>query len=125
MKKISIHQPEHLPWLGFLHKVMSVDEFVLLDNVQFEKDYFQNRNKIKTNEGWQWVTLPVKKIKHEQKINEIKISYDQNWQHRNLEIIKNNYIKAKYFSQYFQDFKEIYQSKFNLLRDFNIALIKF
>lgn len=125
MKKISIHQPEHLPWLGFIHKVMSVDEFVLLDNVQFEKNYFQNRNKIRTNNGWQWLTVPIKKFKLGQKINEIEISYNQNWQSRNINGIRENYSKSRYFGEYFPEFEEIYQSKFKFLKDLNIELIKF
>ena len=122
---VSIHQPEHLPWLGFIHKVMNVDEFVLLDNVQFRKNYFQNRNKIRTKEGWQWLTVPIKKFHSNQKINEIKISYSQDWQSQNLDVIKNSYIKAKYFDVYFKDFEKIYKSEFRLLRDLNIELIKF
>ena len=43
---ITIHQPEHLPWLGLLNKIAKADKFVILDSVQFEKNYFQNRNKI-------------------------------------------------------------------------------
>jgi hypothetical protein len=125
MKKIGIHQPEHLPWLGFIHKVMSVDEFVLLDNVQFRKKYFQNRNKIRTNEGEQWLMVPLKKFHSDQKINKIEISYDQDWQSKNLNRIKNEYIKAKYFGEYFQDFVKIYKTKFKLLSDLNIELIKF
>lgn len=125
MKKIGIHQPEHLPWLGFIHKVMSVDEFVLLDNVQFRKKYFQNRNKIRTNRGEQWLTVPLKKKHSDQKINEIEISYDQDWQSKNLNLIKINYIKAKYFGEYFEDLKMIYKTEFGLLRDLNIELIKF
>jgi len=125
MKKVSIHQPEHLPWLGFIHKVMSVDEFVLLDNVQFNKNYFHNRNKIKTSQGWQWLTVPIKKKRNHQNINEVEISYEQDWQLKNLKSIKSSYAKAKYFSQYSKDFKDIYQTKFKLLRDLNIELIKF
>ncbi len=125
MKRIGIHQPEHLPWLGFINKVMNVDEFVLLDNVQFRKNYFQNRNKIRTKESWQWLTVPLKKFHSNQKINEIKISYSQDWQSQNLNAIKNSYIKAKYFDAYFKDFEKIYKNEFMLLRDLNIELIKF
>jgi len=125
MKKVSIHQPEHLPWLGFFHKIIQVDEFVLLDNVQFRKNYFQNRNKIRTAQGWQWITVPVKKFHFNQKINEIEISYNQNWQEKNLRLIEQNYTKARYFKNYFSEFKKIYSSKFQLLRDLNIELIKF
>ena len=125
MKKISIHQPEYLPWLGFIDKVASVDEVVLLDNVQFEKNNFQNRNKIRTSDGWQWLTVPLKKFRYEQRINEIEISYDQNWQIKNLNKIKQNYNKTEYFNKYFPEFKKIYRSKPKFLRDLNIELIKF
>jgi hypothetical protein len=43
---VAIHQPEHLPWLGFFNKIDQADLFVLLDVVQFRKNYFQNRNRI-------------------------------------------------------------------------------
>jgi len=125
IRKISIHQPEHLPWLGFIHKVMSVDEFVLLDNVQFRKNYFQNRNKIRVSGGEQWITVPLKKFQSQNKINEIEISYDRNWRFHYLNKIKNVYAKAKHFQEYYKDFEEIFTTKFNLLKDFNIALLKF
>lgn len=48
---VAIHQPEHLPWLGFFNKMANADEFVILDNVQYRKRYFQNRNKILVNGG--------------------------------------------------------------------------
>ena len=48
MTTISIHQPVYLPWLGFFEKVISSEKFVFLDDVQFEKNGFQNRNKIRT-----------------------------------------------------------------------------
>ena len=58
---LTIHQPEHLPWLGFFHKMAMADQYVVLDSVQYEKDYFQNRNKIRFtgNDGWKWITTPV------------------------------------------------------------------
>jgi len=124
MKIISIHQPEHLPWLGFIHKVMNADEFVLLDNVQYKKRYFQNRNKIRTQKGWVWLGVPIKKFTSTQKINEIKIDNSTPWQTKNLRIIKNNYAKTKYFKDYFSDLKWVYQTKYEYLSDLNIALIK-
>jgi len=56
---VSIHQPQYLPWLGYFDKIAKADVFVLLDNVQFKKNEFQNRNKIKTATGAQWLTVPL------------------------------------------------------------------
>lgn len=125
MKTVSIHQPEHLPWLGFIHKVMCVDEFIILDNVQYEKKYFQNRNKIRTSAGYGWIIVPVKKFTNNQKINEIEISYDHKWQSQAINLIKYNYCKSKYFECYFQDIKDIYLQDFRLLRDLNVEILKY
>ena len=56
---VSIHQPEHLPWTGLLHKIAHSDIHVVLDNVQFEKNNFQNRNRVYTSQGCHWLTVPI------------------------------------------------------------------
>lgn len=56
---VSIHQPDYLPWPGFFYKILQSDIFVVLDNVQFKKGGYQNRAKIKTGKGQQWLTIPV------------------------------------------------------------------
>ena len=56
---ITAHQPAYLPWLGLIHKIAISDVYVFLDNVQFEKNSFTNRNKIKTANGPIWLTVPV------------------------------------------------------------------
>ena len=58
---VSVHQPQYIPWIGYFHKIRSSDLFVLLDNVQYKKREFQNRNKIRTKEGSIWLTVPVAK----------------------------------------------------------------
>ncbi len=72
MKTIAIQQPEHLPWLGFFNKMLICDEYVFLDDVQFKKKYFENRNKIRTNQKEQWIIVPVRtKGKYLQRIREL------------------------------------------------------
>lgn len=56
---VAIHQPQYLPWAGYLDKVDQADTFVLLDTVQFKKGEWQNRNRFKTAQGPQWITVPV------------------------------------------------------------------
>ena len=68
---ISIHQPEHLPWPGFFNKIKSVDQFVILDDVEFRKGYYHNRNKILNNVNEEeWVTIPIIKSSNKDKINQ-------------------------------------------------------
>ena len=56
---VTIHQPEHLPYFGFLDKVNKSDIFVILDDVDFNKNNFQNRNQILTQNGAKWLSIPV------------------------------------------------------------------
>ncbi|MBI3637246.1 MAG: WbqC family protein, partial [Candidatus Rokubacteria bacterium] len=48
--KVAIHQPHYLPWLGYLAKWAAADVFIVLDTVQYEKNGWQNRNRIKTRD---------------------------------------------------------------------------
>lgn len=59
MTIISGHQPVCLPWLGLLHKALLADRFVFMDDVQYLRQDWNNRNKIRTPGGWQWLTVPV------------------------------------------------------------------
>ena len=56
---VGIHQPQYLPWLGIIDRIIKSDIFVMLDNVPYSKNYFYNRNRIKTANGWNWITAPV------------------------------------------------------------------
>ena len=75
---VTIHQPNFIPWLGFFNKVINCDIFVILDDVEFSKDSFINRNKIRTSEGWMWLTIPVK-MKLGEKINEVIVDNSKRW----------------------------------------------
>lgn len=123
---VAIQQPEHLPWLGFFHKMLSVDEFIYLDNVQFKKRYFENRNKIRTNNkpGFEWITVPVKsKGRFIQKINEVEIDYAMDWQRKYLNKLKQNYNKAEYFERVFPEIEHIIKNSYKKLVELNISLI--
>lgn len=123
-KIVSIHQPEHLCWLGILDKISKSDEFVIMDDVNFRKNYFQNRNKIRTPQGWQWLTVPVEKHNHKS-IKDIKISYDSNWQKNYLKSIEFNYKFAPYFSRYYPIIEQSINSKFEYLVNLNFHLLNF
>lgn len=121
---ITIHQPEHLPWLGFIHKTSMADVMVLLDNVQFRKNYYQHRNKIRISSGFSWITIPIQKHPLNILINEIKIDNTHKWQKNCWKTLYFNYKKAPYFSRYSRFFEEIYSRSWQFLAELNIKIIK-
>ena len=102
-----------------------VDEFFILDNVQYTKRDFRNRNKIKTAIGTKWITIPVRvKGRYLQKINEVTIA-DENWMDSHWGSIKQSYSKAKYFKKYEKIFQNLYEDiNSNNLSEVNLMFIK-
>lgn len=122
---VSIHQPNYLPWIGFFHKMSKSDIFVLLDTVQYTKNSFQNRTKIKTAQAGQWLTVPILTKGHfQQATNEIQIDNKTNWQKKHINGLKTNYGGTKYFPTYFNMLKENINKRWSKLVELNIALIK-
>ncbi len=117
--KVTIHQPEHIPWLGFFDKVSKADVFVILDSVQFRKNYFQNRNKILPD---QWLTVPIKKHHLTTKIKDIQIS-DRKWRMGYLDQVRHVYKKTEFYQQYFPEFVSIINKGHTSLSELNIELI--
>ena len=90
---VAVHQPQYLPWLGYFDKMDRADVFVLLDTVQFKKNEWQNRNRIKTASGPQWLTVPVT-YRFPQRISEVGINNRERWQHLQRQAILTNYRQA-------------------------------
>ena len=113
---LSAHQPAYLPWLGYFEKIQASDIFVYLDTVQYEKNSFINRNKIKTPNGWQWLTIPVRSKGHlNTTLFEIEVDEKQPWRTKHLKSIEMNYKNAHYFSHSFVQLQQIMSiSNFNL-----------
>jgi hypothetical protein len=122
--KITIHQPEHMPWLGFFHKIAQVDACVILDDVQFEKNYFQNRNKIRYKDGANWICVPVHAKSHTN-INEVMIAQDGKWHKKWFKFLEQTYSASKYGNLYLQDIKIIVDKNFRRLYELNFELIKY
>ena len=107
-KKIAILQSNYIPWKGYFDLINMVDEFILYDDMQYTRRDWRNRNKIKTPQGLQWLTIPVEiKGKFFQKINETKVS-EKDWAKKHWQSILRNYSKAKYFKDYKDIFEELY-----------------
>lgn len=124
---VTIHQPEHMPWPGFFHKMSQADVYVLLDNVQFKKNNWQNRNRIMARSGEeQWLTVPVKLKGHtDTTICEIEINEQQDWRRKYWGRINDSYCKHPYFRTYADQLSVIVNRGHSHLRDLNRELIDF
>lgn len=124
---VSIHQPGYLPWLGYFHKVALSNIHVFLDTVQFEKNYVDNRNKIKTSQGWSWLTVPVlTKGRFDSLIlNTLEIDNKIDWRKKHWQSILQNYRKALFFHQHSGFFENIYQQEWNKLIELNQVIIRY
>jgi hypothetical protein len=120
---VAVHQPQYLPWLGYFDKMRIADVFCYLDNVQYKKNEWQNRNRIKTAHSRQWLTVPVR-YRFGQKINEVEINNNQKWHKKHLQAIITNYSKAPYFKDYITQFEDCFSRNWELLSDLNVFLIE-
>lgn len=123
---VAIHQPNYLPWLGVFSKIACSDIFVLLDNVQFEKNGYQNRVKIKTQAGGTWLTIPVNTAgKLFQNINEVEVDRTSKWCEKHWKTLLQNYGKSAYWKKYAPALAEFYEGDRAKLAELNEALMKF
>ena len=97
--KVAIHQPHYLPWLGYLAKWAAADLFVFLDTVQYEKNGWQNRNRIKTATGPRWLTVPVH-ASLGTPIGAVGVARDQPWRARHLRAVEDAYGRAPHLEQH-------------------------
>jgi hypothetical protein len=121
---IAIHQPQYLPWIGYFHKMLKADVFCYLDNVQFKKNEWQNRNRIKTARGWQWLTVPVT-YRFPQRINEVKINHAVDWRKKHWQALISNYSKAPFFKEHAIFFEQAYTRDWEFISQLNIFLIEY
>ena len=119
MKVVSINQPAYLPWLGYFQRIAVSDVHIMLDHVQFEKNSFTNRNKIRTREGWQWLSIPLKtKGKFGSlEINTIETDNLQPWAKKHWAALCQNYSKAPFFGMYAPFFEQLYKREWTRLND--------
>lgn len=125
---VTIHQPEHLPWLGLFNKIAKADVFVILDSVQYEKNYFQSRNRIMGTNGVQWINIPVSTKGHmDGTIATTKITLaggNANWKEKYLRTIVQSYKKYPFFSEVYPVLENAINTETDLFCDINIAIIQ-
>lgn len=119
---VTIHQPEHLPWLGLFHKVRRADVFVVLDSVRFRKNYFQNRNRLLSANGPYWVTVPVLHHGVDKCLHLIRTNETVRWREKILKGVEQNYRRHPNFEHNFTWLDRTLRSSGDRLVDINLAL---
>ena len=126
MKKIAIVQSNYIPWKGYFDLIASVDELILYDDMQYTRRDWRNRNKIKTAQGLQWLTIPIiSKGRYLQKIREVEIDGDD-WMELQWRTITQNYRRSPNYLEIASILEPLYlEKKYAKLSDLNRTFIEF
>lgn len=122
MNTVVIHQPDFLSYLGFFHRFLNADMWVVLDTVQYVSGTsrsWQNRDKIKTEQGEKWLTVSVQKAPAGTAIKDVLLS-ESEWRKDNLNLIHNSYRKAPYFDEVLPYISDLYTYECTRLMEFNL-----
>lgn len=120
-----ISQPRYMPALNYLQRISLCDVMVYLDNVQYSPRDWENRNRIKTAQGWMWLSVPVVHTGRGQLIKDTRIDNSTDWQRKHIRSIEQWYGKAPYFQRYFPGIQRVIDKHHDFLLDLNHAAIEF
>ncbi len=121
--KLVILQPGYLPWLGFFDQMNWADVFVAYDDVQYTKNDWRNRNRIKGANGPQWLTVPVKHGSGDL-IRDVPLPDDRRWVANHLKSFQFAYAKAPHFGEHFERIKAVIETPFQRLIELDMALVE-
>lgn len=124
MKRVAIVQSNYIPWKGYFDLMASVDEFIVYDDVQYTHNDWRNRNRIKTPQGVQWLTVPVKQTgRFQQSIRQAEIA-GHHWQQSHWKTLQLNYQRAACFARYAAELEALYvRSAYTHLSTLNHVLL--
>jgi len=121
---IGIIQSNYLPWRGYFDFIDDVDLFVIYDDMQYTKNDWRNRNRIKTPQGATWITVPIKQASLKQLIQETFIDDRKDWRRKHLASIYHNYHRCKGFDWIYPALKDVLGRDIDRLSELNVELIK-
>jgi WbqC-like protein family len=116
-RSVVISQSMYFPWVGFLEQMRLADVFVRYDDVQYSKGSFTNRVQIKSPQGSQWLTVPLKKFKLGTSIDNVEIDDKQGWRKDHLAMLGSSYADAPYFSDMMNLVQSILCQNFSTIAD--------
>lgn len=118
-----ILQPGYLPWTGYFDMMDKCDLFVHHVDVQYDKQSWRNRNRIRTEAGWSWLSVPVELTGYSTGlIMDIRIDNTKAWARKHLNLLTQNYRRAPYFDRYAGLFESALLSGWELLSDLDLHM---
>jgi len=117
---LAVLQPGYLPWLGFFDQLRRVDVFVYYDDVQYDTHGWRNRNRVKTQHGAQWLTVPVRHS-GQPRILDVEIDGRTAWARKHVATIRQAYARAPYLERYLPGLEELLHRKWERLIDLDMA----
>jgi WbqC-like protein family len=121
-RSLCVLQPGYLPWLGFFDQMARSDIFVFYDDVQFDKNGWRNRNRVKSPQGPHWLTVPVRGGLG-QSILDVRIDDAQPWARKHVSTLRHLYGRARYFRAYQTELEEILLRPWSHLVDLDLAVV--
>jgi hypothetical protein len=124
---VAAHQPHFIPWLGYLDKLAKADLFVIMDDLQYEAQNFQNRQRLKLASGAQWLTVPLERGAQTDRICDKRIdnrgSRRQHWQHRTWRTLEINYSRAPYWNRYADELRAVFAQPWVSLLELDMKML--
>jgi WbqC-like protein family len=120
---LAAHQPQYLPWLGYFDKMDRVDRFVLLDQVQYKKNEWQNRNRVRTATGWQWLTVPVH-YRFPMVIREVTVDESGAWRRKHREALRIHYGRTPHAAAVLPSIEALFDERFENLAALNVRSVR-
>ena len=105
---IAVQPPTYFPGLPYLALMERVTVFILADTFQYSRQSFQNRAKVRTPQGWQWVTVPLKGRQHGRTIREVEVDNRKDWAAKHRRALQYNYRRAPFFEYYEAALEEVF-----------------
>ena len=125
---VAAHQPHYLPWLGYLDKLAKADRFIVMDDLQYEDQNYQNRQRLKLNDGPHWFTVPLVRGSQADRIVDKKIDNTgygsrHHWQRRTWRTLQVHYGRAPHFAHYAKDLEILYTRRWDHLIDLQLHVL--
>ncbi len=125
---VAAHQPHYLPWLGYLDKLIKADVFVVMDDLQYEAQNYQNRQRIKLNNGAAWLTVPLERGAQSDRICDKRIanggSPREHWQRRAWMTLRTHYGKAPHWAAYAAELEDVFTRPWQRLVDLDLHMLE-
>lgn len=121
---LAIRPPEYFPGLAYMALVVHVDRFVLADTFQYSKRSMQNRGKLRTPQGWQWISVPLKGGQHKRPIAEVAIETRERWIEKHWRAFQYNYRTTPYFEFYEPRFAPFFEREWKHLGALTCASVE-